>query len=159
MKRFASMSALAVVVGGLAFSTMAETATAGTKQATEKTAPAAADTLEVIARVVEIPGTFPPNDLYNYVYVMKYRVIKVVKGTYKGQDILIGQYNPLIARKQVKDAMDKNVDGDVQKFEVGAKHKLSLITPIDKVWKDALEDEYFDSDLPKYYAVKTDIAK
>ena len=55
--------------------------------------------------------------------------------------------------------MDKHVDGDVQKFEVGAKHKLILITPIDKVWKDALEDEYFDSDLPKYYALKTDVAK
>jgi len=37
------------------------------------------DTLIIIARLVEIPGKFPPNDLYNYVFIMKYRVVKVLK--------------------------------------------------------------------------------
>lgn len=120
---------------------------------------AAMDTLIVTARVVEIPGKFPPNDLYNYVYIMKYRVLSVVKGKYDGQDILVGHYNPLVARAQVKDNMDKLVNGDVTKFEVGGKHKLVLVTPIEKVWKDAVEDEYFDSDLPKYFAVKADVVK
>ncbi len=117
------------------------------------------DTLVVIARITEIPGKFPSNDLYNYVYIMKYRILSVVQGVYKPQEILVGQYNPLIPRSQIKDAMKKNVAGAAEKFEVGAKQKLWLITPMDKVWKDAVEDEYTDSDLQKYYAVKTDIAK
>jgi hypothetical protein len=128
--------------------------------AAAKAAPAkAGDTLVVIARITEIAGKFAPNDLYNYVYIMKYRVLSVVKGSYKGQDILIGQYNPLIPRSQIKDAMKKYVSGSVEKFEVGAKQKLSLITPIDRVWKDAVDDEYPDSELEKYFALKTDIAQ
>lgn len=119
-----------------------------------------ADTVKVVARVAEIPGTFPPNDLYNYVYVMKYRVIKVVSGTCKETDILVGQYNPLIARKQVKDKMDPNVDGDVVKFAVGDKHELTLVKPIDLVWGEAVEDDYFDVDASqKYYALVTNVAK
>ncbi len=133
------------------------------KPASDKTAAAPAkafhDTLVVVARITEIPGKFASNDLYNYVYIMKYRVLSVVKGTYKGQDILVGHYNPLIPRSQIKDAMKKNVAGNVQKFEVGGKQKLWLITPIDKVWKDAVDDEYSDSDLEKYYALKADVAK
>jgi hypothetical protein len=130
--------------------------------AAAKAAPSTAkagDTLVVVARITEIAGKFAPNDLYNYVYVMKYRVLSVVKGAYKGQDILVGQYNPLIPRAQIKDAMKKCVSGNVEKFEVGAKQKLTLITPITKVWNDAVEDEYQDSELEKYFAVKTDIAQ
>ncbi len=135
---------------------------AKTKPASDKTgAPAktSGDTLVVVARITEIPGKFASNDLYNYVYMMKYRVLSVVKGTYKGQDILIGHYNPLIPRSQIKDAMKKNVAGTVDKFEVGNKQKLWLITPIDKVWKDAVDDEYSDSDLEKFFTVRADIAK
>jgi hypothetical protein len=122
-------------------------------------AKASGDTLVVVARVTEIPGKFASNDLYNYVYIMKYRVLSVVKGAYKAQDILVGHYNPLIPRAQVKDAMKKNVAGNVEKFEVGGKHKLWLVTPIDKIWKDAVDDEYSDSDLGKYYAVRADVAQ
>lgn len=118
-----------------------------------------ADSLVVIARLTEIPGKFPANDLYNYVYIMKYRIVKVVKGEYKGQDILVGEYNPRIARSQIKDKMDQYVNGDVSTFTVGDVQKLVLITPMEKVWKDAVEDEYFDSDLTKYFAVSTDKAK
>jgi hypothetical protein len=117
------------------------------------------DSLIIIARLTEIPGKFPVNDLYNYVYIMKYRVVKVVKGTYQGQDILVGQYNPRIARNQVKDKMDPFVNGDVTTFSVGDLQKLVLVAPMDNVWKDAVEDEYFDSDLLKYYAVSTDRSK
>jgi hypothetical protein len=128
------------------------------------TSPAAAkkagnDTLVIVARISEIPGKFPPNDLYNYVYIMKYRVLSIVKGSFAGQDILVGQYNPLIPRKQLKDKMAPLATGDADKFEVGLKHKLTLVKPVEKVWKDAVEDEYQDSDMDKYYALKTEVAK
>jgi hypothetical protein len=119
----------------------------------------ALDTLVITARLIEIPGTMPPNDLYNYVYVMKYRLITVEKGAYDAQEILVGVYNPLIPRKQITDNMRKNAAGDVAKFVAGDKHRLALVTPIEKVWKDQVEDDYIDSDLPKYYAVRTDMAK
>jgi hypothetical protein len=115
------------------------------------------DTLIIKARLVEIPGKFPPNDLYNYVYIMKYQVISVENGNYSNKEILVGEYNPLISRSQIKDKMDKYVDGNVSKFEIGSLHRLVLIRSIDRIWKDAVEDDYFDSDLQKYFALKTDI--
>ncbi|MDO5576246.1 MAG: hypothetical protein Q4F84_04140 [Fibrobacter sp.] len=113
------------------------------------------DTLVVDARIIEIPGTMPPNDLYNYVYVMKYRVIKVIRGEYSNQEILVGHYNPLIPRRLIKDKMKSVVSGTVEKFEKGAKHNLVLVE-IEKVWNDAVENEYFDSDLPVYFAITAD---
>lgn len=119
------------------------------------------DTLVVIARCIEIPGKFPPNDLYNYVYIMKYRVTTVVQGTAvsRGDEILVGHYNPLIPRQQIKDKMKPLVRGNVSKFEIGAKHTMTLIKPIDRVWKDAVEDDYADADLDKYFALTADVAR
>jgi hypothetical protein len=130
-----------------------------TPDAKAKKQNAVTDSLVIIARLTEIPGKFPTNDVYNYVYIMKYRVVKVLKGTYQGQDILIGQYNPRIARKLVKDKMDPFVNGDVSTFTVGDLQRLVLVLPMDNVWKDAVEDEYFDSDQPKFYAVSSDKVK
>lgn len=117
------------------------------------------DTLVITGRLLEIPGKFVKNDLYNYIYVMQYRVIKVEKGNYTEKEILVGHYNPLIPRIKVKDKMDSVVDGTVKKFSAGSKHRLVLITPLEAVWNDAVEDEYFDSDSERYYALKVDNIK
>ena len=126
--------------------------------ATSKTTKPVSDTLIVQARLLEIPGTLPPNDLYNYVYVMKYRVTKVIQGTYDGKVILIGHYNPLISRNLIKDKMAPYVKGTVEKFEPGAKQRLVLV-PLETVWNDAVESEYFDSELPVFFALTADVAK
>ena len=63
----------------------------------------AADPITVEARLTEIPGKMPSNDLYSYVYVFKYKVQKVVSGKLDAKEILVGVYNPLIARGKVKD--------------------------------------------------------
>ncbi|MBL8026478.1 MAG: hypothetical protein JNL74_08700 [Fibrobacteres bacterium] len=117
------------------------------------------DTLVVTARLVEIPGKFTPNDIYNYVYIMKYRVVKVEKGTYAEKDILVGHYNPLIARGKVKGKMAAFTKGDVASFTEGQTHKLTLIQPMDLVWKDNVQDEYFDSELTKFYCLRADGVK
>jgi len=149
------MAALFVVAS--VFSAVAEGDAA---KKTEKKADAAVDTVKVVARLIEVPGTFPPNDLYNYVYVMKYRVMKVENGTCDAKEILVGHYNPLIPRKQIDDKMDEYVDGDVEKFAEGDKHTLVLIRPVSLVWNDAMEDEYFSVDAAeKYYALKADVVK
>lgn len=41
----------------------------------------AAEPVSVEARLTEIPGKMPSNDLYSYVYVFKYKVLKVVSGS------------------------------------------------------------------------------
>jgi hypothetical protein len=118
------------------------------------------DTLVVTALLAEIPGKFAPNDLYNYVYIMKYRVLKVEKGKYTEKEILVGHYNPLIPRVKIKDKMDPVVNGNADKFKVGVKHRLKLITPISAVWNDAVEEcDYIDSELDKYFALQTDVIK
>ncbi|MBD3315424.1 MAG: hypothetical protein GF344_06525 [Chitinivibrionales bacterium] len=163
MKRFAIMLTAAAAVSMLVGAVFAE----GDAKKADKYLVAAKsaeegggdDTLVITARVVEIPGTFPPNDLYNYVYVMKYRVLDVEKGDYDGREILVGHYNPLIPRSQVDDKMDEYVDGNVKKFEKGSKQRLVLVSPISKVWNEAMEDEYFDSEDPKFYALKADVAQ
>jgi hypothetical protein len=117
------------------------------------------DTIIVTAQLSEIPGKFAPNDLYDYVYIMKYKVIKVEKGKYAEKEILVGQYNPLIPRARIKDKMDALVNGNADTFRVGVKHRMKLITPITAVWDDAIDDDYIDSELDKYFALQTDIVK
>lgn len=121
--------------------------------------PQAQDTLIVVARLVEIPGQFPPNDLYNYLYLMKYRVLNVVRGSCKDKEILVAHYNPRIPRSQIKDRMSPFVAGNVMKFETGDKHRLELIAPLSKVIEERVEDvdDYADSDLERYYALKADV--
>ncbi len=118
-----------------------------------------ADALVVEARLVEIPGTFPPNDLYNYVYVMKYRVLRVLQGSYGRDEILVGHYNPLVPRPKITGKMKDKVAGDVQRFAEGDVHRLVLVKPLQKMWSDAVEDEYFDEEADKYFAVGAYAAK
>jgi hypothetical protein len=113
------------------------------------------DTLKIEARLIEIPGKFPPNDLYNYVYIMKYKVIKVLKGPYTKKEILVGHYNPLISRERIKDKMVSTVRGNVRRFEVNGRHMLTLI-PLERIWKDAVEDDYTDLDLQAFFALEAD---
>ena len=65
----------------------------------------AADPITIEGRLTEIPGKMPSNDLYSYVYVFKYKVSKVVSGKLDAKEVLVGVYNPLIARGKVKDKM------------------------------------------------------
>jgi hypothetical protein len=122
------------------------------EKADESAAKSSGDTIKMEARLIEIPGKFPSNDLYNYVYIMKYKVIKVVKGAYTNKEILVGHYNPLVPRDGIKDKMAETVHGNVKRFEVNDRHMLTLF-PLEKVWKDAVEDDYTDADLESYFAI------
>jgi len=114
---------------------------------------------EVVARLVEIPGKMPANDLYSYVYIFKYKIVRVVSGQVKEKEILVGQYNPRMAREQIKDKMDAMVGGNLQTFKAGELHHLKLVKPLAKVWKDAVEDEYFDDTSERWFALQTDLEK
>ena len=113
----------------------------------------AAEPVTVEARLTEIPGKMPSNDLYSYVYVFKYKVLKVVSGSLDAKEILVGVYNPLIARGKVTDKMADKSKGNVSEFKAKAKHTLKIV-PLEGNWDGALEDEYFDDESSRYLAVE-----
>lgn len=111
--------------------------------------------LVLSATLKEIAGPFPANDIYNYAYVMKYEVGQVVKGAYADRDILVGHYNPRLAREEVKDDQDAKVGGNLKSFNVGDNHYL-VLTPLDGVWTGAIEDDYYKDRRPRHWALWAD---
>lgn len=107
--------------------------------------------LVVVAKLMEIPTDFPPNELYNYCYIMKYQVEKVLSGTYSGTELLVGHYNPRFSRDAISDDQKGNVGGNLKKFSVGDKHYL-VLNELDKVWSGAIEDEYYKDSSQRYWA-------
>jgi hypothetical protein len=108
-------------------------------------------TLVVVAKLVEIPGQFPPNELYNYAYTMKYKVEKVIQGEYTNDIILIAHYNPRFARDAITDDQKGQVGGNVKTFRVGDTHYL-VLNPLQDKWSGANEDEYYKESLPRWWA-------
>ena len=109
-------------------------------------APAAAKKLktrQVTARLVQIPGKLPPDELYDYAYVMKYQV---EDGKLKGRTLLVAHYKPRQPRKKIDDGMKKHVHGTLKRFRVGDVHRMTLTPELRRVWKGPLVDEYFASD-------------
>jgi len=111
--------------------------------------------LVIAATLKEISGPFPANDIYNYAYVMKYSVDRVVQGSYGDPDILVGHYNPRLAREEVKDDQDPKVGGNVKSFQVGDRHYLVLAS-MDKTWTGAVEDDYYQDKRDRYWAMWAD---
>ena len=112
-------------------------------------------TAEVTAQLVEIPGPFPPNDLYNYAYVFKYKVLKTHRGSVPEGEILVAQYNPLKPREQVQDDVSGKVGGHVTSFRAGDIHRMALESPLDHFWMGGIVDKYFASGGTRYWAVWT----
>ena len=118
---------------------------------------APASTLEVTARLQKIPGKFPADELYDYVYVMQY---EVQGGPMDKQKIYVAHYKPRRVRAEIDDNMKKVVSGSLKRFEVGALHQLTLTPDMRKVWKGAVVDEFFDTDRKskRYFCLKVDPA-
>ena len=112
-------------------------------------------TAEVTAQLVEIPGPFPANDLYNYAYVLKYRVLKVHRGQVPEQEILVGHYNPLKPRATVQDDASGKVGGHLDAFRAGDVHRMALEAPLDQFWMGGIIDKYFQQKGARYWAVWT----
>lgn len=122
------------------------------------TAPVRADdpaSLSVTAKLVEIPTQFPPDDLYDYAYVMRY---EVVGGPMNKQSILVAHYKPRQPRGKIKDNMKPFVRGKVRSFSAGDVHKLKITAELKTVWKGALVDEFAATDRKsvRYWALEAD---
>lgn len=117
----------------------------------------AAAPIEVTAKLVEIPSKLPPDDLYDYAYVMRYQV---QGGALDKQVLLVAHYKPLQARSKIKDKMKGQVSGKLRSFNQGDVHKLKLSADLKAIWKGALVDEYAATDRKsvRYWCLQADPA-
>jgi len=140
-------------------------ASCGKAEAGPVAAPAATSavlrgTVEVTAKVVEIPGPFPANKLYDYVSVLKYKVLTVHRGKIEGSEILVGQYNPLKARSAAQDKFSGPIGGTARRFAAGDVQRLCLEEPLDSTMPMVgLIDKYLKEKGTRYWAVWTDEAR
>lgn len=111
--------------------------------------------VEVTGELVEIPAPFPPNDLYNYAYVMKYRVVKVHRGKVPGAEILVAHYNPLKPRPSAADDQSGKIGGKLDGFRAGEIHRMALTSPADQHWMGGIVDKYFETKGTRYWALWT----
>jgi hypothetical protein len=111
--------------------------------------------LEVTAKLVEIPSKPPPDDLYDYAYVMRYQV---EGGPLDKQFLLVAHYRPLQPRSKIKDKMKSQVGGKLRSFNQGDVHKLRLSPDLKEIWKGALVDEYASTDRKsiRYWCLQAD---
>ncbi|MFL5305195.1 MAG: hypothetical protein ACJ8F1_08280 [Polyangia bacterium] len=117
--------------------------------------PPATAPITVTAKLVEIPGKFPDDELYDYAYVMRYQVIG---GPMDKQSILVAHYKPRQPRPAIKDKMKSVVSGKVRAFHVGDVQKLQLTSNIKSVWKGPVVDEFGATDhkSTRYFALVAD---
>ncbi len=112
--------------------------------------------VEVTAKLEEVRGTFPPNDLYDYVYVLRYRVLETHRGKIEGETVLVAQYNPLKPRSEAADAKSGEIGGNVKKFVAGDIHRMALATPLDDFYMGPMINKYHAEDKsPLYWALWT----
>jgi hypothetical protein len=117
----------------------------------------AAEPIVVTAKLVEIPSSLPPDDLYDYAYVMRY---EIVGGPKDKQSLLVAHYKPRQPRSKIKDAMKAHVGGKLRSFTQGDLHKLKLSPDLKSIWKGALVDEFAATDRKsiRYWCLEADPA-
>ena len=101
-------------------------------------------TVEVTAKLEEIRGEFIDRPMYDYAFIMKYKVLKTHRGTPESDTIYVGHYNPLKPRNRVADARVPEVGGNVQKFKVGDIHRMALEAPIDDFFMGGIVNRHFE---------------
>jgi hypothetical protein len=118
-------------------------------------ADAPAGEVTVRAKLVEIPSSLPPDDLYDYAYVMRYEVIG---GPMDKQSILVAHYKPRMPRAKIKDGAKLHVGGKLRSFTQGDVHRLKLSPDLKKLWKGALVDEFAATDRKsvRYWCLEAD---
>lgn len=117
--------------------------------------------LKVTAKLIKIPSKFPPNEMYDYAYVMQYQVIG---GKLDKQKILVAHYNPRIPRNKITDKMRKVVKGKLKRFREGDVHELQIIAKWRKLKKKfggQVEDRFFSADRKstRYFCLRADPSK
>ncbi|MCU0959976.1 MAG: hypothetical protein MUF48_07705 [Pirellulaceae bacterium] len=122
---------------------------------------AARGTIEVTARLVEIPeGAIFQRDLYNYATILKYEVVTVHRGELPGSTLYVAHYNPWLPRAAAADARVEGIGGNLRAFETGQVHRLALDAPLEDHFMGGVVNKYFGQDTGTlYWAVWTNLAE
>lgn len=114
---------------------------------------------EVTAKVAEIRGELIDDPLYDYAHVIKYRVLKVHRGSVADEFIYVGHYNPAKPRSKAADSRAPQIGGTVTAFHVGDVHRMALEVPIDDYYMGGVINKYFaETNAPVYWALWTNSA-
>lgn len=115
--------------------------------------------IEVTARLVEIRGEFPDIPMYDYAFVLKYKVLNVHRGKANAGTIYVAHYNPLKPRAAAADARAPQIGGNLRKFRAADVHRMALDVPVDDYYMGGIIDRYFEEKTDKiYWAVWTNLA-
>jgi hypothetical protein len=114
-----------------------------------------AEVLTVTAKLVEMPSKPPPNDLYDYAYVMRYEVIG---GPLDKTTLLVAHYRPLLPRSKITGKMRAFVAGKLRMFVPGDVHRLTLSSGLKQIWKGELVDDFAATDHKsiRYWCLEAD---
>jgi len=117
-------------------------------------------TIEVTAQLVEVPeGAIFKRDLYNYATILKYKVLRVHRGTVQAETIYVAHYNPFRPRSEAADKGVPGIGGDLTAFVPGQVHRLALEVPVDTYYMGGIVNKYFGQATgPIYWAVWTNRA-
>ena len=120
--------------------------------------------IEVTARLIERPETFPELGAYRYTYVLPYEVLQVHRadpaGTHKlqpGDTVFVGHYKPWLPRAEIRDA-DWGSDplgGKLKSFVVGEAHRMALEYELADWAPSGVLDYQFPPDTNRFFAVWT----
>ena len=133
----------------------------GSNSGGDEPAVTARGTIEVSARLLEIPpGAIFKRDLYNYATVLKDQVVDVYPGKIAGDIIYVGHYNPFKPRSEAADRRVQNIGGNLQEFQAGQLHRMALEPSIDDCYLGGIVNKYFDEHPePIYWAVWTNLVR
>jgi hypothetical protein len=120
--------------------------------------------IEVTARLIERPETFPELGAYRYTYVLRYEVVRVHRadreGRYPlaaGDPIFVGHYKPWMARAEIQDA-DWGTDplgGRLDQFVAGEAHRMALEYELQDWAPSGVLDYVFPPETNRFFAVWT----
>jgi hypothetical protein len=126
-----------------------------THATTVRSEPDHSEVMTVTAKLVEMPSKPPPNDLYDYAYVMRYEVIG---GPLDKTSLLVAHYKPLLPRSKITGKMKAFVSGKLRNFVPGDVHRLKLSSGMKQIWKGELVDDFEATDRKsiRYWCLEAD---
>ncbi len=118
--------------------------------------------LEVTARLVKRPDSFPNLGAYRYTYVLEYEVLRIHRQDPEGQHrlkegdrIFVGHYKPWMPRNQIKDADwgDAPLGGNLARFATGEAHRMALDYPLQNLAPSGALDYSYPPEVNRFFAI------
>ena len=118
--------------------------------------------VEVTARLLERPDSFPQLGAYRYTYVLKYKVLQVHRPDregkhllHPGDEIFVGHYKPWMPRSGIRDSDwgDSPLGGKLDRFVAGEVHRLALDYELADLAPSGALDYCYPPETNRFFAV------